>query len=179
MLKKILFALSIFVIGAKISYSIDNIGVEVDLLPFATGGNYIGAFVSENGFKYRFIRAESSMPDFMLEDGIDSVDLEVYAFIVDYYFDKTNYAGPWIGVGLEYWKNSIDEKNGVENVSLKQNIFTIGGGYLFKISQNLYINPWAAIHVDIDSNDYKMIGNTKYEIKDVVPEFSVKLTYYF
>lgn len=179
MLKKLLFLISIYIMGASTLYPIDNFGVEVDLLPYINGGNYIGAFVSENGLKYRLVRAETNLPEFILDDNIDNVELEVYAFIIDYYFDKSNYEGLWIGAGFEYWQSSIDEKNGVKDVNLKQKIFTLGGGYVFRISDNFYINPWAAIHIDMGSDDYKMVGSTKYKIQDILPEASIKLAYYF
>jgi hypothetical protein len=179
MLKKLLFLISIYLIGTSTLYPIDNFGVEADLLPYVSGGNYIGGFVSENGFKYRLVRAETNLPEFILENNIDNVNLEVYAFIVDYYFDKTNYEGLWIGAGFEYWQSRIDEKNGVKDVKLNQKIFTLGGGYVFRLSDRLYVNPWVAIHVDMGSEDYKMIGNTKYKIHDILPEASIKLAYYF
>ena len=110
-MKKILRIIVLIVLcNSTTIYGIDKIGVELDLYPFITGGNYMGAYVAQNGFKYRVIRAESNMPEFMLQNNIENVNLEVYAFIVDYYFDKMDYKGLWFGIGGERWNNRIDEK---------------------------------------------------------------------
>ena len=160
-------------------YGIDKMGIEFDLYPFVTGGNYVGVYAAQNGFKYRVIRAESNMPDFMLQKNIENVNLEVYAFIIDYYFDKTDYKGLWFGIGGECWNNKVDEENGAKDVNFSQNIFTFGGGYLFELTDRIFINPWAAIHVNMGNEREKTIGNTSYEIKKVIPEASIKLGYSF
>ena len=179
-MKKILRIMLLIVLcNSTTIYGIDKIGVELDLYPFITGGNYMGAYVAQNGFKYRVIRAKSNMPEFMLQNNIENVNLEVYAFIVDYYFDKTDYKGLWFGIGGERWNNRIDEKNGVKNVDFSQNIFTFGGGYLFELTDRIFINPWAAVHVNMRNEREKIIGDTSYEIKKIIPEVSVKLGYSF
>ena len=179
-MKKILRIIVLIVLcNSTTIYGIDKIGVELDLYPFVTGGNYMGAYVAQNGFKYRVIRAESNMPEFMLQNNIENVNLEVYAFIVDYYFDETDYKGLWFGIGGERWNNRIDEKNGVKNVGFSQNIFTFGGGYLFELTDRIFINPWAAVHVNMGNEREKIIGDTSYEIKKIIPEVSVKLGYSF
>ena len=160
-------------------FAIDKISLEVDALPYITGGNYIGVGVANNGFNYRFIKADVNMPNFILPNHIDSVNMDVYTFIVDYFFRGEDYDGPWIGLGYELWNLKVKEENSNIEEDLTQHIFTLGGGYVFSLGEYFFVNPWIAVHYDLNNDTEKLVGNTIYKPKRITPEASLKFGFRF
>lgn len=160
-------------------FAIDKVSLELDVLPYLTGGNYIGIGVANNGLNYRLIKANVNLPNFVLQKDIESINMDVSTIIVDYFFDRASYQGLWIGIGYEIWDLEITEKESQIKENLRQRIFTLGGGYVYNFSENFYINPWAAIHYDLNSNTKKLVGNTSYEPNRTTPEASLKFGYNF
>lgn len=168
----------LFMLISVYTFSIDKLTVELDLLPYIEGGHYIGLAVGNSGFNYRIVKTKTSIPEFVLQSNIDNIDLDVYALIVDYYF-RDDYSGLWIGFGLENWKSNIREKNSLIEEELKQNIATIGAGYVFNIFNNFYLNPWVAVHYDLGNKTSLKVGTTDYKISKITPEASLKIGYNF
>jgi hypothetical protein len=154
------------------------IGFEVDVLPYITGGYYGSVWFGHNHMRYRAVIAKVTTPDFIIGDGFTNNKIQAYAFITDYFF-KPNFEKWWIGVGLEYWKGEIQTDAQLSTAKYDNTIFTIGGGYVWKISGNLYINPWAAGHIRIAGDSKVMVDNMEFEPNVFTPEVSLKFGWYF
>lgn len=108
-------------------------------------GLSLQGWLSIDRFKYRILAARTSIPESFMYDGIKSQKLTAFAFIADYYFREIN-RGPWIGSGIEIWKNTAKDAVTDNNISWTSFILTLGGGYTFMPGKHFYLNPFAAVH---------------------------------
>jgi hypothetical protein len=60
-------------------------GVELDALPYLTGGYYGSAWVGYKNLRFRLVAAKAETPSFVVADGFENLDTKAYAFIVDYF----------------------------------------------------------------------------------------------
>ncbi len=155
-----------------------TVGVELDALPYITGGYYGSVWYGNNHMRYRAVITQVTMPEFVLEDGFTNNEIKVYAAIVDYFF-KPDFEGWWIGPGLEYWDAKIQTDAELETAEYNNTIFTFGGGYVWKFYKNFYLNPWAAAHLRIAGDKNVVVDGSTFETKLIIPEISVKLGWHF
>ena len=149
-------------------------GVEIDILPYLTGGYYASAWVSRNHFRYRAVLTQVTTPEFMLEDGFTNNEIQVYALIVDYFFEQ-EVSKFWIGAGFEYWDAGIQTDLKLEEASYENTMFTLGGGYVWNVGRHLYLNPWAALHFRIAGDSEVPVDGLAFSPSAVTPEASLKL----
>lgn len=164
--------------GDKSSGRSVAIGVELDALPYITGGYYGSLWVGHNQMRYRAVVASVTTPDFMVKEGFTNNEIQAYAFIVDYFFNP-NFEKWWIGAGMEYWDGSIQTDAEQETATYSQTVFTVGGGYVWKFHKNFYLNPWAAFHVRVAGDREVSVDDKVYEPSAFTPEASLKLGWYF
>ena len=148
-------------------------GTEFDLAPYLNGGYYLSFAVGKGRMRGRLVRTRLTTPDFVTDDDFEDNDLSVWAGIVDLYF-KDGFSGWWIGPGLEQWKGDVTEKATGLRQEYDTNILTLGGGYTWRFSHHLYLNPWAALHLPIGGDTEIHFVSSTFEI-DPTPEASVKL----
>jgi hypothetical protein len=182
-MKKYIFALLVFVSAIANAQTKENksrlsIGAETDVLPYITGGNYGSAWVSKNHFRYRAVITNVTTPEFMLKDGFTNNNIMVYAALVDYFF-KPIPEKWWIGAGFEYWDAEIQTSSKLSTVKYNNTMFTAGGGYVWRVYKNFYLNPWAAAHVRIAGDKSVMVDGKKFEPSLLLPELSLKIGWYF
>lgn len=158
-------------------------GFAVDLLPTvlsATQGEAGYSFQAWTGFenvKMRVVAAHLYQPDSVINDSFENYEMNVAAFIMDYFF-ADNFNGFWIGTGAELWNCSIEHKATGETVQWTDNILTLGAGYVWKITENVYLDPFAALHYRM--NDTKvMAGGEEFTRQRVSASASVKIGYMF
>lgn len=106
-----------------------TVGFEVDALPYITGGYYGSVWLGRHRLRARAVTTQATLPSFIVEDGFRSADIHVYAVIVDYFF-ADGFGGPWAGVGLEYWKNRIENRVNGATAGWDNTIATLGAGYV-------------------------------------------------
>jgi hypothetical protein len=153
-----------------------SIGTELDLLPYITGGYYGSVVFGYNNFRLRPIYSKANQPKFVLPGGFDKNEMDVYAILFDYFLnDDNNLKGWWIGAGFEYWKNNVRNKINKEEKSFDSQIFTVGGGYTWFITDNIFLNPWCAGHFTIAGDTDVEVGNKNYKAKFFLPEASLKI----
>jgi hypothetical protein len=96
---------------------------------------------------------------FLMPTGFNSREVTVVAGIVDFFFFP-KFSGPWIGSGLEYWWNNVGSPAGPEKVTWNSGVFTLGGGFVWKFWENVYLNPWLAGHLLLSRPEVTLYGAT-------------------
>lgn len=155
-----------------------SIGVEADVLPYITGGYYGSAWVSYNHWRYRAVVTNVTTPAFMIKDGFTNNKMMVYTLLVDYFF-KPSVEKWWIGGGVEYWNAQIQSDLKLSTSGYDNYVATIGGGYVWKFYNNLYLNPWAALHARIGGDKTVLIDGKEFKPAAFIPEASLKIGWYF
>jgi hypothetical protein len=185
-MKKIILILIIFVSLTFVSFAQSerqetdmskfSVGTELDLLPYITGGYYGSVIIGYNNFRVRPIYSKANQPKFVLPNGFDKNEMNVYALLIDYFFnDDYSTRGLWVGAGFEYWRNNVRNETDRAEKSFDTQIFTVGGGYVWFITKNIYLNPWCAGHFTIGGDTDVMVGNKNYKSKFFLPEASLKI----
>lgn len=155
-----------------------NFGLELDVLPYATGGYFGAAWAGKNKWRARALFADVNKPDFTTKDGFTNHHVKAYAVVLDRFL-KDNWKDWWIGGGPVYWKSNIqsDSSNATKNFDN----FLLNGslGYNFTIYKNIYISPWAGLSLKIAGNDEFILDNKEYNLPFLNPEASVKFGLYF
>lgn len=153
-------------------------GFELDVLPYVSGGYYVSGWVGHDRVRVRPVITRTTLPDFAVQDGFENADLDVYAVIVDY-FPRAGFRGFWVGAGVEFWKNAIENAGNGGTAEWDNTVATIGAGYVWTFAGNLYLNPWAAGHVVVAGPTSVNAGGAPYSPKRFTPEVSVKLGWHF
>ena len=120
----------------------------------------------------------TTLPSFVVQDGFENAELDVYAVIVDYFF-QDGFRGFWVGAGAEYWQNSVENELNGGTAEWDNTIATIGGGYVWKFAGNFYLNPWGAGHLVVGGPTSVDAGGATYSPNRFTPEASVKLGWHF
>lgn len=155
-----------------------NFGVELDVLPYATGGYFGAVWAGKNKWRGRALLADVNKPDFTTKDGFTNHHIKAYAVILDRFL-KDNWKGWWIGGGPVYWKSDIqsDSSNATKNF---ENFLLNGSlGYNFTIYKNIYISPWAGLSLKVSGDDQFVLDNKEYNLPLLNPEASIKFGVYF
>ena len=153
------------------------VGTELDLLPYLFGGYYVSAVAGYGHWRARLVSTELTTPDFVTPSGFEDNNLDVTAYIIDYYF-KPGFKGWWISPGYETWKGDIKETSSGVRKNYQTDILTLGGGYTYHFNDYLYINPWAAVHIPIGGDKEVRFAQDTYKIK-TTPEASIKIGIHF
>ena len=153
-----------------------TIGIELDAVPYFTGGWYGSLWFGYRQLRLRGVVAEVYPPDMAIDDDFRDLRIKAVAAIVDWFpFNAPgSYHGPWIGGGVEWWKNRATNDANDHAGMFNSTVFTLGGGYVWKFYQNFYLNPWLAGHLLIDGGKAPIAG-TEYKQPSFLPELSLKL----
>ncbi len=155
-----------------------TVGLEVDALPFISGGYYGSAWLGNKRVRLRGIVTQTTLPSFLVEDGFENADLDVYAVIADY-IPRDGFRGLWVGAGIEYWRNTIDNEINGATAGWDNTVATLGAGYIWKFAGNFYLNPWAAAHLIVAGHTDVSVGGASYNPKRFTPEASLKLGWHY
>jgi hypothetical protein len=151
-------------------------GTEIDVLPYAMNGYYASAFTAHSGWRFRGVVARSDAPSFLVARGFDKKRTDAYAVLVDRFIGKKKdrVEGFWAGGGVELWRNRIRQEGASEFTRYNNTVLTGGGGYVWKISRHLYLNPWTAVHVVAAGERNIDVSGKTYVQPRLTPEASVK-----
>ncbi|HSD08421.1 hypothetical protein [Flavobacterium sp.] len=155
-----------------------NFGLELDVLPYATGGYFGAGWIGKDNWRGRALFADVNRPDFVTKDGFTDHHVKAYAILLDRFL-KDNWKGWWIGAGPVYWKSDIQSDS--SNASKNFDNFLLNGslGYNFTIYKNIYISPWAGLSLKVGGNDEFTLDNKEYNLPLLNPEASIKFGIYF
>jgi hypothetical protein len=168
---------------ANISDEGVSIGYAIDLLPTilsSTEGKVGYSFQIWSGYdhiKMRLVAAHMYMPESQYNDDFENYELNVTAFIMDW-FPYGQLHGLWFGIGTEFWKNHVEQKISKAETNWTDNILTAGIGYVWKLTENIYIDPFAAIHNRMN-DDKVRVGGEEFGRRRVSVSASVKIGYQF
>lgn len=155
-----------------------SIGLEQDVLPYATGGYFGCLWVGGGHWRVRALLAKATKPDFLLPDGFRDNTIQAYALVADYFL-KPGFEGWWLGGGAVYWDSSIGADNSTETVSYKSYLINGSAGYAWKFYHNFYLSPWAGLHLRLGGDDPARVGGRDYKPPLLNPEASLKIGWYF
>ena len=155
-----------------------NAGVELDVLPYITGGYFAAAWVGKDHIRVRTLTANVNKPDLFVKEGFTNNKVTAYALLGDYFL-KEGWKGWWTGTGVVYWKSSIQTDAKLSTAHF-ENWFLNGSlGYNFKLGRKFYVGPWAGLHIKIAGDKNVPVDNKTYTPPLFNPEASVKLGAYF
>ncbi len=156
-------------------------GTEVDVLPYVMKGYYASAFAGRDATRLRMVIARSDMPSFMVKDGFKDKRSEAYALLADHFFGahRKQMQGMWVGGGGEYWRNSIRTDASPALAHYNNTMLTLGGGYAFRLSRHVYVNPWAAGHLVVGGNRSIPVSGETYVQPRFTTEASIKVGFIF
>ena len=160
------------------------LGFTFDFLPTAVSaasghfGYSYQTWVGIDHVRVRLVGAQIYMPDaFTGSKSFDSHSLTVAAGIIDYVFGD-NFDGAWIGTGVEIWQNRIRCKSSGAQSGWVNQVLTAGGGYIFRVKGNFYVEPWAAAHYIMNQRAVRD-GSASYTPQRISAEVSLKAGYFF
>jgi hypothetical protein len=155
-----------------------NVGAELDVLPYLTGGYFACVWAGKNKWRGRVLTAYVKKPDWSTTKGFRDHEITAYALVADRFL-KDNWKGWWIGGGPVFWKSRINSDEADSKAEFNNILINGSLGYNFSLSKHLYISPWAALSLKI-AGDKDVVVNTRiYNLPLVNPEMSLKLGYYF
>lgn len=153
-----------------------KLGTEVDVLPYVMNGYYASAFVGRDGWRFRGVAARSQAPSFLVTTGFKKKRTDAYALLVDRFMGqkRNRLEGLWIGGGAELWRSRIRQDGTSDFTRYNNSVLTAGGGYVWKLSNHFYVNPWSAMHVIAGGDRRINVSGKIYEQPRLTPELSVK-----
>jgi hypothetical protein len=151
-------------------------GTEIDLLPYVMNGYYASAFTAHDGWRLRGVIARSDAPSFLVSSGFEKKRTDAYALLADRFIGKKKdrLEGFWAGGGVELWRSRIWQEGISDFTRYNNTVLTAGGGYVWKLSNHFYVNPWSALHVVAAGNRRIDVSGKMYEQSRLTPEASVK-----
>ncbi|SDQ79005.1 hypothetical protein [Flagellimonas zhangzhouensis] len=151
-----------------------QVGVELDVLPYITGG-YFGAIWARKGhFGGRALFAKVNMPDFIVPEGFTDNEINSYALIADYFLNE-NQTGMWLGGGLVLWDGTIKSDQKLETTSYQSYLLNGSIGYIINLSNRFYLSPWAGLSLRVAGTDDIRVDNQIYDPPFLNPELSLKI----
>lgn len=175
----LVFTLLIFSISPaqKTSKSF-NAGMEVDALPYATGGWFAAAWAGKEKWRVRLLAASVNKPDFTTKKGFTNHHINAYALVADHFFDK-EWKGWWLGGGLVVWKSRIQTDARLQTTSFTDYLLNGSAGYNIRLNNNIYLSPWAGMSIRIAGEKNIPVDNKHYTLPLLNPETSLKLGIWF
>ncbi|WP_264563535.1 hypothetical protein [Flavobacterium sp. N3904] len=155
-----------------------NFGVELDVLPYATGGYFGAVWVGKDKWRTRALIADVYKPDITTKEGFTNHHVQAYALLLDHFF-KDDWKGWWIAAGPVYWKSKIQSDSSTATQNFDNFLLNGSLGYNFTIYKNIYISPWAGLSLKVSGDDEFVLDNKEYTLPLLNPEASIKFGVYF
>lgn len=155
-----------------------NFGLELDVLPYATGGYFGAGWIGKDKWRGRALLADVNKPDFTTKDGFTNHHIKAYAVLLDLFL-KDHWKGWWMGGGPVYWKSDIQSDSSKATKNFENFLLNGSLGYNFTICKNFYVSPWAGLSLKVGGNDEFVLDNKEYKLPLLNPEASIKFGIFF
>lgn len=177
----LLFLLLTFVLNASAQQDSTkrfNVGAELDVLPYATGGYFAALWVGKNKMRVRVLTASVNKPDWSINNNFSNHHIKAYALVADKFF-KTDWNGWWLSGGVVYWKSSIQTNARLQTSRFENYLLNGSIGYNWKFFQQFYLSPWAGISLRTAGDKNIPVDNKQFTLPFINPEASLKLGWHF
>lgn len=155
------------------------VGLEVDVLPFLTGGYYGSIWYGYGPLRGRAIYASMDMPRFLIPTGFKDNLKTVYAFTGEYFIQSNDFDHLWVGLGAEYWDGSVVSETSGEKAEYVNYAIMLSLGYVWKFYHNFYLNPWFGLHAIAAGDTSVPVGSEEFRPSTITPEISLKLGWHW
>jgi hypothetical protein len=173
----ITFFISVNLINAQSQERIKT-GIELDVLPYITGGYFGAVWARKMHFGVRALYAKVNMPDFIVPEGFANNKVQSYALIIEYFLKKEQ-KGFWIGSGLVLWNGKIQTELQKETGFYHSLLLNGSIGYSIDLNRRFYLSPWAGLSLRISGDRNIFIDGQKYDPPVLNPELSLKFGFKF
>ena len=153
-------------------------GIELDALPYITGGYFGAAWVGTGHIRGRALIAKVNMPEFFVADGFTNNDVLSFAVLADYYL-ADDWTGPWIAAGAVLWDSSIQSDARVETAKYRSYLLNGSIGYALQLYRSIYVSPWAGLSLRVAGDSDIRVDGLSFEPRVLNPEASVKFGWVF
>ena len=168
--------LALFALGSSWSQAQEpsHWSTELDVLPYATGGWYGSLAWGAGTWRLRGVLAEVHPPEAFEPSGWGAGRTRAAALLVDHFL-RPGFQGPWVGTGLECWQERMRRSDRPEAVTLQTLQATLGAGWVFRLGDQLTINPWLAVHGRVAGDSQAVTQNRICKPNPIQAEASLKL----
>lgn len=153
-------------------------GVELDVLPYITGGYFGAGWIGKNHVRVRVLYAKVHLPQFIIPKGFTNNTIRSFAVVGDYFLKKEQ-AGWWLGAGLVTWTGEIQSDAKIGTATYKSYLLNGSLGYVFPVYKGLYVSPWAGLSLRMAGDSNVVVDGTPFKPPLINPEMSVKIGYGF
>lgn len=153
-------------------------GIELDILPYATGGWFAAAWVGKDRWRLRALTASVNKPDFTTQNGFTNHQIKAYAVVADRFLNS-EWKGVWIGGGLVLWNSRIQSDARVQTATFTNYLLNGSAGYNIKLQKHIYLSPWAGISMRVAGDTKVPVDNKLYTLPLLNPEASLKIGIWF
>ncbi len=153
-------------------------GIEVDALPYVTGGWFAAAWAGKEQWRVRFLTAAVNKPNFTTRKGFTNHHIHAYALVADHFLNK-EWKGWWLGGGLVLWKSRIQTDSRMQTASFRNYLLNGSAGYHVTFNKNLYLSPWAGMSIRTGGDKNVRVDQQTYSLPLLNPEASLKLGIWF
>ena len=153
-------------------------GVELDFLPYATGGYFGALWAGQGHWRGRLIVARATKPDFLLPADFSKNTIRAYALLADY-FPRNDFRAWWLAAGLVYWDARIHSDLAAQTQPYKSYLLSGGAGYNWKFFRNFYLSPWVGLHVRVAGDTTVAFPDKDFKPPVLNPEGSLKVGWHF
>lgn len=153
-------------------------GVELDFLPYATGGWFAAGWAGTGHLRVRALVADVNMPAFVVAEGFKDNHIQSRALTADV-FRRTGWQGWWLSAGPVQWKGSIRHESGGPTTEYTSWLLHGGMGYVRFLTDHLYLSPWAGLSLRVAGDDNIKVNARPYDPPLLNPEASLKAGWRF
>jgi hypothetical protein len=153
-------------------------GVELDALPYATGGYFGAAWIGKDVWRMRALTAFVKKPDWSIAKDFSNHQVHAYALLVDRFLKK-DWKGWWIGAGVVYWHSTIQTDAKIQTATFNNVLLNGSLGYNFTLYKRLYLSPWGSLSLRAAGDKNVAVDNKSFTLPIINPEASLKLGYSF
>jgi hypothetical protein len=153
-------------------------GLELDVLPYITGGYFGAAWLGKGHVRMRALTASVNKPDWATPDGFTNHHITAYAAVLDFFL-KPNWKGFWIGGGPVYWRSTIQTDQQKQTAECNNWLLNGSAGYNFSLGKHFYLSPWAGLSLRVAGDTKVPVDNTTFTLPLWNPEASLKVGFVF
>lgn len=151
-----------------------QLGLEIDALPYLTGGYFAAAWVGQGHWRARVLHASVHKPDWTTTKGFTQHHINAYAALIDF-FPKEGWRSWWIGAGPVYWRSNIQSDARIQKIYFENVLLNGSIGYNFKLGKKVYLSPWAGMSLRVAGDKEVPVDHLFYTLPLFNPEASIKL----